>query len=181
MTTALPVVSLVDWTQGTPAQRHEFVWQVGQALEKVGFFVLVDHGLTPDLLAAAYEQVVALFALPLAQKQRYAKPEWHGQRGYVSLGQEHAQGHPLPDWKEFWHIGRTNNLWPQELPDVAPILTRLYAALVTPGDFPVSRPAAGLFTQPGAGRRHLVALGALPTPTGGITPWHPASSAPHGH
>jgi len=122
----VPILDLQDFTQGTPAQRQEFIQGMGQALEHTGFFILVNHGISNEILTLAYAQVQALFALPLAQKQQYEKPELHGQRGYVSFGKEQAKDSPLPDLKEFWHIGRRDNLWPQELPEFAPLLTRLY-------------------------------------------------------
>ncbi len=129
VTDPIPVLDLQNFTQGTTGQRQEFVQRLGQALEHTGFFILVQHGIDSQLLTQAYAQIQALFALPLSQKQQYEKPELHGQRGYVPFGKEHAKDHPLPDLKEFWHIGRTDNLWPQELPAFAPTLTRLYQAL----------------------------------------------------
>lgn len=129
MVATFPILNLSAFTQGTPAQRQEFIQTMGQALEHTGFFILVKHGIDPQLLEQAYRQIQALFALPLSQKQQYEKPELHGQRGYISFGKEHAKDQPLPDLKEFWHLGRTDNLWPQELPAFAPALTRLYHAL----------------------------------------------------
>lgn len=129
VTERVPVLNLQDFTQGTATQQQEFVYTLGQALAHTGFFILVEHGIDPQLLTQSYQQIQALFNLPLSQKQQYEKPELHGQRGYVSFGKEHAKDHPLPDLKEFWHIGRTDNFWPQELPDFAPALTRLYHAL----------------------------------------------------
>jgi isopenicillin N synthase-like dioxygenase len=125
----VPILDLQDFTQGTPTQRHAFIQGMGHALAHTGFLILVNHGIGSEMLTRAYAQVHALFALPLAQKQQYEKPELHGQRGYVSFGKEHAKDSPLPDLKEFWHIGRRDNLWPQELPEFAPLLTRLYQAL----------------------------------------------------
>ncbi len=129
MADRFPVLDLAAFTQGTPLQRQEFIQAMGQALEHTGFFILLNHGIGADILTPAYVQIQALFALPLSQKQQYEKPEWQGQRGYVSFGKEHAKGNPYPDLKEFWHLGRTDNLWPQELPAFAPALTRLYHAL----------------------------------------------------
>ncbi|APB33931.1 2OG-Fe(II) oxygenase family oxidoreductase [Gloeomargarita lithophora Alchichica-D10] len=127
----VPILDLQDFTQGTAAQRQGFIQDMGQALEHTGFFILVRPGIDSEILTPAYDQIQALFALPLGQKQQYEKPELLGQRGYVSFGKEHAKGHSLPDLKEFWHLGRMDNLWPQELPEFAPALTRLYQELDT--------------------------------------------------
>jgi isopenicillin N synthase-like dioxygenase len=132
MTQSLPLVRLTDFTAQGEAQQH-FVNTVGQALEQIGFFALSDHGINADLIAAAYDVAQQVFTLPDVTKHQYEQPHLHGQRGFIRFGQEHAKDSPHPDLKEFWHIGRESaqpdNLWPQEVPAFAPVMTALFNRL----------------------------------------------------
>ncbi len=135
----IPVVDLQDFTVGSAAAQAAFVTQVGQALEDIGFFAVVNHGVKPELIQQAYAAATEFFELPEVVKQQYAKPEWHGQRGFTQFGQEHAKDQMAPDLKEFWHVGRQDspdyppNLWPSEVPQFQPVFTQLYQQLETCG------------------------------------------------
>lgn len=137
----IPVLSLREFSHGTPAQRAAFVQGLGDALVDIGFFALTDHGLTDQQIAQAYAQTKALFDLPLAIRQHYEIAELRGQRGYTSFGREHAKDSDAPDLKEFWHVGRDraglthpgavpyDNLWPSEIPQFRSVLSQLFAGL----------------------------------------------------
>lgn len=137
ITANIPVLTLTDFTQGSPSEQVRFVQGIGQALEQWGFFYLGGHGVSEALVATAYEVAAAVFALPPEVKARYHTPELKGQRGYTPLGQEHAKDHPYPDLKEFWHIVRESatppNLWPEEVPEFAPTMMALFNQLETCG------------------------------------------------
>lgn len=137
----IPVVSLRDFTQGTPAQREAFVQTVGAALEDIGFFALADHGLDSSLITSAYDVAQRFFAQPVETRRRYEDPNVHGQRGYTGFGREHAKDHDAPDLKEFWHVGREiddhprsrripyTNVWPAEVPEFRPVMGELFSRL----------------------------------------------------
>ncbi len=126
-----------------PSQRQKFVSQLGRALEDVGFFAVVNHGVDATLIQTAYGLAQEFFELPEAIKRRYEDLTWHGQRGFTSFGREHAKDHPFPDLKEFWHVGRElppdspgalsylPNMVPTEVPQFHPVMTQLYAQLET--------------------------------------------------
>lgn len=136
----IPVVSLSDWLSGDADRRAHFAKTVGDALTDLGFFALTDHGLDQDLIKKSYSVVQSFFELDEAQKKKYEIEGLNGQRGYTSMGTEHAKDHPVPDLKEFWHVGpeideaaehrfETNyarNVWPSELPEFKAALTELY-------------------------------------------------------
>jgi isopenicillin N synthase-like dioxygenase len=105
-TSTIPVVSLPDF-HGSPEVRARFVRTLGEGLEQFGFVAVTDHGIPVDLLHHAYDLARATFALPEDVKRRYETPENGRQRGYTSMGVEHAKDARLPDLKEFWHVGRT--------------------------------------------------------------------------
>ena len=104
MTETIPVVDLTDFSN--PARKAEFVRILGEGLEKYGFVAVTGHGIPVDLLEQAYGAAREAFALPLDVKCRYEFPTRGRQRGYTSFGVEHAKDQPVPDLKEFWHIGR---------------------------------------------------------------------------
>lgn len=134
MLQTIPVVDLEDFRSNLPATQQAFVQTMGQALEEIGFFAVVNHGVEENLLTQAYTVVQQFFALPEPVKLRYEDPNLNGQRGFTHFGTEHAKDHAVPDLKEFWHVGREANLAnlrPIEVPDFATVLDRLYAQLET--------------------------------------------------
>lgn len=138
---SIPVVDLRDWTSGTPAQRAAAAKTIGDALNDVGFFSVVSHGVEPKLITQAYDEVAKLFELPTQNKLRYEVAELKGQRGYTSFGREHAKDHKAPDLKEFWHVGQElpgghrfqsiygRNIWPEELATFRPVMLELFKQL----------------------------------------------------
>lgn len=131
-TQTIPVLDLQDFRRG---DRPAFAAQLGQALEDTGFFALVNHGVDATLIQQAYQLTEAFFSLPEAVKRHYEVPELQGQRGFTRFGREHAKDHPLPDLKEFWHIGREAgdgygaNLDIAEVPRFRPVMNELYNQL----------------------------------------------------
>jgi isopenicillin N synthase-like dioxygenase len=112
-TQTIPVLDLSDF-QATGDRRQQFIDQLGAALQHIGFFALIHHGVDAELIAEAYRLSEQFFSLPEAIKQGYEIAGINGQRGFTSFGKEHAKDHPMPDLKEFWHIGRES---PDESPD----------------------------------------------------------------
>ncbi|MFN3513658.1 MAG: isopenicillin N synthase family dioxygenase [Phenylobacterium sp.] len=136
MTRGVPELSLRDFTHGDDAARQAFSRALMEGLQRYGFIILTDHNVPTELLGRAYDLAEALFALPEAQKRRYAA----GLRGYTPFGTEHAKDSRLPDLKEFWQIGRDPapslppedfppNAWPQEIPDFQETFQTLFAGL----------------------------------------------------
>jgi isopenicillin N synthase-like dioxygenase len=141
MKQTIPVVSLKNFIQGSSTQKTQFVDTLGSALVDVGFFALVDHGVSRSLIQDAYELAEAFFELPVVTKSQYEIKHLMGQRGYTGFGKEHAKGSQSPDLKEFWHVARERfgadvqkskfgaNLWPQELPRFKEVFVKLYENL----------------------------------------------------
>lgn len=110
---------------------------VSSACERVGFFAVVGHGVSADLIEAIWESAAAFFDLPVEAKMKVAMP-WPGYPyGYSPLAGESLaaslgkQGHP--DLKESFAIGPVDgythtindpdelfawspNLWPEAVP-----------------------------------------------------------------
>jgi isopenicillin N synthase-like dioxygenase len=136
----IPVVDLEDFLRGGAA-RDRFVLQLGDALKDTGFFALQNHGVDSRLIEKAYQLSEAFFDLPVDTKRKYEDVTLKGQRGFTSFGREQAKGAPVPDLKEFWHVGRelpTNhplnreyhpNFWPTEIPEFKEVMVELYRQL----------------------------------------------------
>lgn len=103
----IPLVNLEDFLSGDAVRRRRFVEALGAGLEAFGFVAVEGHGIPTELLERAYSNARNVFTLPDAVKKHYETPEDGRQRGYTSFGVEHAKDQPVPDLKEFWHVGRS--------------------------------------------------------------------------
>lgn len=101
------VVDLEQFTSGDATAKAQFVQQLGDAFQTLGFVGVVNHGVPKKLVADFYTAAKAFFALPEAQKRKYEVAGLAGQRGYTSFGKEQAKGSDVPDLKEFFQIGQT--------------------------------------------------------------------------
>jgi isopenicillin N synthase-like dioxygenase len=99
------------------SEPEQLVQAAGAAYREYGFCGFRNHGIADDLIERAYDVFGRFFALPESVKERYRSPAG-GQRGYTPFGIEQARDNPVPDLKEFWHVGREMdgpNPWPDVL------------------------------------------------------------------
>ena len=142
---SIPQLDLSDYKSGDPARKGKFVRQLGKAYEEIGFVAIKNHGLDDDLRDELYEQIQNFFNLPNEVKNKYMVQGLAGQRGFTSLGKEHAKDHNAGDLKEFWQFGQCveddpvlldsypKNVTVQELPSFNPIAMRAYKTLENTG------------------------------------------------
>jgi isopenicillin N synthase-like dioxygenase len=116
----VPTISLQD---------KDFAEKLFGSLKYYGFIILRDHPVSIDLLAEAYQLSEAFFALSAKTKNKYFLAGQAGARGYTPFGREHAKDAAVPDLKEFWHVGRDKNVWPEELANFESTFTRLFDEL----------------------------------------------------
>lgn len=93
-----------------PETREQFVQKVSDAMHTVGFFAVINPDVDMEALKKGYESAIEFFNSPIELKDQIHDDALNGQRGYVHS--EVAQGNGAFDYKEFCHIGKTNNLWP---------------------------------------------------------------------
>lgn len=103
----IPVVNLSHFTNGSPAEKVQFVKALGTAFEEVGFVSVKNHGISLELINSLYSSVEKFFFMEEAQKRKYEIAGLAGQRGYTSFGKEHAKGSDSADLKEFFQYGQT--------------------------------------------------------------------------
>jgi isopenicillin N synthase-like dioxygenase len=136
----IPTVDLNDYTSGGAATRSRLIETLGEGLREFGFLNVEGHGIDSSLIRGTYDLWKRFFELPDGVKRQYAGVEG-GARGYTPFGVEHAKDNPLPDLKEFWHVGQEPpeghpfrneypaNVWPKEIPEIKEPTLRLYSSL----------------------------------------------------
>ncbi|MCX2740438.1 isopenicillin N synthase family dioxygenase [Pontibacter anaerobius] len=127
----IPSLDLADFTSGDAERKAQFVKQLGEAYQNIGFIALRNHGLSDELTEKLYAATKEFFALPDEVKQTYENPELAGQRGYVGKGKEKAKGFNTGDLKEFYHVGQELS----DIPDSDPIKAE-YPANIFPTEVP---------------------------------------------
>lgn len=105
-TQGIPSVDLGDFLSNDPERRALFVKALGHAYENIGFVAIKGHFLDDRLTENLYKEVQSFFSMPKEQKFKYEIAGLFGQRGYTSIGKEHAKGSKVGDLKEFWHFGQ---------------------------------------------------------------------------
>jgi len=130
-----------------------FVDALGSALRHTGFISLVGTGIDSRLTLPVYRAMARVFALTPAQKARYIAEGLAGARGYTAFGVERAKDQSVADLKEFWHVGRPEdtacpNIWPSEVPELAPTASALFQALEALGKRVLSAIALSLGLEP---------------------------------
>ncbi|XP_030479658.1 jasmonate-induced oxygenase 2 [Cannabis sativa] len=104
----IPVISLEDAFSSDKALREATMAAISSACHEWGFFQLVNHGVSPELMKQARNTWREFFGQPVEEKQRYANsPSTY--EGYGSrLGVE--KGATL-DWSDYFFL----NLLPQSI------------------------------------------------------------------
>ena len=147
MTKVLPVIDLAEWDDDD-SSLSTVAARIGAACRDVGFFYVVDHGVSSELMTEAFAQSKRFFALPLADKQRIAIETIGGNRGYSGLMHEALDPGQGPDMKEAFNVGfdlepddpellarqpfRALNAWP-DLPGFRQTLLAYYDACAALG------------------------------------------------
>jgi isopenicillin N synthase-like dioxygenase len=141
----IPSLDLEDFTSSDPVRKRNFVQQLGDAYNNIGFVAIRNHYLSDELSTRLYTIIKKFYALPDTVKQRYEIAGLAGQRGYIGKGKEHAKGRNTGDLKEFYHVGQEvldndpikveypDNVWPQELPEFKEIALDVYKRLEKTG------------------------------------------------
>jgi isopenicillin N synthase-like dioxygenase len=113
---ALPVLDMAQLDSDPEA----FGLALRTATHEVGFFYLLGHGIPDDVVARAFAEAEAFFALPDEAKQQVAMLRSPHFRGYNRTGGELTQGRI--DWREQIDIAAERDPWPDA---AAPAYMRL--------------------------------------------------------
>ena len=86
MSIEVPIVDLGRFINGSEAQRSETIAAVQTALVDVGFLLLSNHGVSPDLISNLEKTALDFFDLPRGEKERYSPGGKKANRGYGAVG-----------------------------------------------------------------------------------------------
>jgi isopenicillin N synthase-like dioxygenase len=108
-------VDLLSYERGSHATRQAVLSGLLESLATG--FVYSSHDLPSDLLDTAYAMLAEFFHSSMAVKQRFHRPEAHGQTGYTGVLVETAADAERSDWKEMLN-------WSTPLPPNHPLRLR---------------------------------------------------------
>lgn len=111
----IPIIDLGGLNGTDPDVRASIFEQISEACREWGFFQIVNHGVSPELMDRARETWRQFFHLPMEVKQRYANsPKTY--EGYGSrLGVEKGA---ILDWSDYYFLHylplslKDYNKWP---------------------------------------------------------------------
>ncbi|NKB68730.1 MAG: isopenicillin N synthase family oxygenase [Candidatus Latescibacteria bacterium] len=113
----VPVIDLAPFRRGDQQQKQALAQTIDQACSQIGFIVITGHGVSDEIMAAAWASTQGYFDLPVAQKRAIpmsgAYP--YGYSGFAeeTLAQSRDQ-EAAPDLKESFCIG------PYQTPSTVP-------------------------------------------------------------
>ena len=103
----IPLVDLRRWTEGGPAEQLELAGEVDRHLQRLGFLVVVNHGIDSAVMDRCRAEALDFFHRPSEEKQLVAVGKVY--RGWVGPGLEsNAATYGLdtpPDLKETYAYG----------------------------------------------------------------------------
>ena len=155
-TTEIPTIDIAPVLGGNAAEKRRVAEEIGAALETIGFFTIVGHGVPDQLVRDVRDVAYEFFARPLAEKLRLPRPSIGATRGYdppenQSLAATRGDASP-PDLQEMFGMGDFDlpdepyyteghgadffaaNLWPDRPAAMRPTFEAYYRALGGIGD-----------------------------------------------
>lgn len=145
--TTIPAIDLEPWYRGDHDDRRAVAAAVDEQLRRLGFLLVVNHGLDRAILDECRRVARAFFHGPVAAKARYGADDGR-YRGWIGPGREsNAATYGVdtpPDLKETFAIGAVDladpmlavtapewfaeNIWPVDQPDFQPAVERWWRA-----------------------------------------------------
>ncbi len=127
-----------DFVSGDENKRAKFIKEFGDSFANMGFAIVANHGVTPELRDRLFDISIRFFEQDRDVKKQYEDLSNSGQRGYISPMRETAKGFKVPDLKEFYHIGQMvedgdpikdeypENIWPDNMPEFKEVGIEVY-------------------------------------------------------
>ncbi|MCU1398268.1 MAG: putative Oxidoreductase, 2OG-Fe(II) oxygenase family [Acidimicrobiales bacterium] len=172
----VPVIDLEPWRTGSVDARAAVAAAVDHACRTSGFFQVVGHGVPPELIDHALDEIDRFFHLPLAEKMAIRPASDAINRGFLPLGSEalsYTVGVDAPaDLREVFVIGPdalpedprhhadafnvfTPNLWPAKPDGLKPAMLAYFDAIVALAKTMVDIYAVALQLEPAFFRGHV--------------------------
>lgn len=111
----LPIISAAGLKSDDALVREKTIGALGKACREVGFFYLVDHGISNADFAELFAESKRFFDLDTDQKMQLSIKRSPHNRGYVAMADERLNPESGADQKEAFNIGVD---LPEDHPDV---------------------------------------------------------------
>ncbi len=131
-----PTIDMEYWFHGNPAQRRDLIEQVREVCHHVGFFYLVNHGISLDTADQYLAAIKSFFDLSVSEKQKIDKQDSPHFRGWEKLGSELTNN--VVDYREQVDIGPDREAMVHPVP--------YYHRLIGPNQWPDENALAGFQT-----------------------------------
>jgi len=137
----IPVLDLAAYLQGEEGALETVAVELRHALEEVGFFFIVNHGVPQTLIDRMYAETERFHALPEPKKTEIAVNQDHvgymGNEGEMPRTSPYSTGILKPDVGECFfikcdrapHALEVQNQWPDNLPGFRETLVDYFEAL----------------------------------------------------
>ena len=79
METTIPIIDLSNYTSGDTERKKQFIKELGETYEKVGFVAVTNHGIDQGLVDTFYKNAHAFFGMSVEDKLKYEDKELAGQ------------------------------------------------------------------------------------------------------
>jgi isopenicillin N synthase-like dioxygenase len=139
----LPLIDMSGVREGDQASIRRAGDAIRQACSDIGFFYIINHGVSQAVIDRAMAAAKTFFAYPAETKRQVAVNKRH--RGWHALGGALMYEATKPDLKEFFSIGlelpeddpsvmagealRGPNQWPAFMPELEAALAEYYAEI----------------------------------------------------
>ena len=105
----IPVIDLGPYMNGEPGALSQAAAQLREALETIGFFIIVNHGVAPELIAQTFAEAKRFHAQPMAAKTALRMNEHNN--GYMAMGRyavwtSEVNDNDKPDLNEAFFLRR---------------------------------------------------------------------------
>ena len=67
----VPIIDISALSGDDAAGRRSVAQEIGRACEKIGFFVVVNHGIPQEVVDNAWNKTLAFFDMPLDEKKKF--------------------------------------------------------------------------------------------------------------
>jgi len=137
----IPVLDLAAFLRGDDGALEKVAGELRHALEEVGFFFIVNHGVPQSLIDQMYRQTERFHALPEQEKTKIAVNQDHvgymGNEGELPRTSPYSTGILKPDVGECFFIKcdraphdlKVKNQWPGNLPRFRETLVEYFEIL----------------------------------------------------
>src|SRR3989442_4219976 len=105
----IPVIDLEPYFSGAPGAIKSVAGELATALEDIGFFIIVNHGVPRDLIDRTFAEARRFHAQPYETKMALRMNEHNN--GYMAMGRDavwtsEVNANDMPDLNEAFFVKR---------------------------------------------------------------------------